>query len=393
TLLEERAANLQSTIVAQLPTPAPTLDMPVLVSTVQVGVVETLIANVTQQVAQEATFQAAQQATQTARDTQPADVSADDDPFWGPEDAQVTIVQFSDFSCPHCYDFAIQTMPHLKVAYSDRVRFVFRDAPILGPASGWAALAAECADDQGKFWEYHDLLFANQGDLTRQNLTVYAQQVGLDTTTFDTCVDNQTHLEELQNDLSAAQAAGVSGTPTFFINGRRVVGAQPYEVFAQIIDEELEKVGLPTGPMEVAVAATEEVAVEVTEEAIVTEAAEEVVVEATEEVAVAATAVNAPVQIVEVVGAGDRSTEAVVIRNTGSTINLNGWTLIVDTGYSYTFGERMLFTDAQVSLFTKQGQDTPVSLFWNRPEAVYEPGAALILRDQNGEVQSTYRVP
>lgn len=266
-------AEVAESLLAQIPTAAPTLDVPVLVSTVQVAVVETLIANVTQQVADQATLQAAQQATQTARDSQPAEVDADDDPFWGPEDAAVTIIVFSDFSCTHCRNFAVQTLPRLKADYEDRVRFVFRDAPILGPTSAWAALAAECANDQGKFWDYHDLLFANQGSLARASLTTFAEQLDLNVEMFDTCVDNQTHIDELRNDLADAQNAGLTGTPTFFINGRRVEGAQPYEVFVAIIDEELEALGLPTGPMEIAVEATEEVATEAAEEAV--EATEE----------------------------------------------------------------------------------------------------------------------
>ncbi len=236
-------AGAVEALLEQLPTAAPTLDMPVVVSTVQVAVVETLLAQVNEQQYAQATQQAAQQATQTALDSAPADVSADDDPAIGPADAAVVIIAFSDFSCPHCANFALNTLPRLIEAYGDRVRFVFRDAPILGPTSGWAALAAECADDQGKFWEYHDLLFANQRSLSRENLTAYAQQLELDTAVFDACVDNQTHLEELQKDLADAQAVGLSGTPTFFINGRRVVGAQPFEVFVEIIEAELAQAG------------------------------------------------------------------------------------------------------------------------------------------------------
>lgn len=276
TLLDERAANLPATVLAQVPTAAPTLDMQVIVGTAQAGVIETLVANVTQQVAQQSTLQAAQQATGTAIASRPADIETDDDPFWGPEDAQVTIIAFSDYTCPHCRNFALQTLPQLKAAYEDRVKFVFRDAPILGPNSGWTALAAECADDQGQFWGYHDLLFTNQSSIDRAALTSFAEQLGMNVEAFDACVDNQTHINELRNDLEAAQNAGLTGTPTFFINGRRIEGAQPYEVFALIIDQELEALGLPTGPAEEAVEVTEEVAVEVTEE-VATEAAEEAV--------------------------------------------------------------------------------------------------------------------
>lgn len=256
------AETIEASILLQQPTAAPTLDMPAIVSTVQVAVVETLIAQVTQQVAEQqaaqATRQAAQQATQTAVAAQPADVGVDDDPAVGPADAEVVIIVFSDFACPHCRNFALETLPRLLADYGDRVRFVFRDAPILGPTSGWTALAAECADDQGQFWEYHDLLFENQGSIDRAALTTFAEQLGLNLETFDACVDNQTHIDELRNDLAAAQNAGLTGTPTFFINGRRVQGAQPYEIFAAIIDEELAKAGLPTGPAQAAREATAE---------------------------------------------------------------------------------------------------------------------------------------
>lgn len=268
------AAEQVMALIPPTSTPAATLDVPVLVSTVQVAVVETLIANVTQQVADQATQQAARQlavqATQTASAAQPADVDADDDPAIGPADAQVVVIEFSDFTCPHCRNFALDTMPRLLADYGDRVRFVFRDAPILGPDSGWTALAAECADDQGKFWEYHDLLFENQGSLDRAGLSALAEQLELDVETFDTCVDDQVHVDELRNDLADAQNASLTGTPTFFINGQRIEGAQPYEVFAAVLDEELAKVGLPTGPAERAVEVTEAAAPEQTPDATAT---------------------------------------------------------------------------------------------------------------------------
>jgi protein-disulfide isomerase len=390
------AATVQAgavrTLRTQFPTPAPTLDMEVLVGTAQAGVIETLVANVTQQVAQQSTLQAAQQASQTAVAVQPADVSADDDPFWGPEDAKVTIIEFSDYSCPHCRDFALDTLPRLKTANSERVRFVFRASPILGPASGWAALAAECADDQGKFWEYHDLLFANQGSLSRENLTLYAQQLDLNIETFDACVDNQTYIDELRNDLADAQNAGVSGTPTFFINGQRIVGAQPYELFVQVIDEELAKVGLPTGPAAATEEATE-AGMEVATEEVAVEPTAEVVIVMTATATLSPTAASAGVEMVEVVGAGDLTAEAVTFRNNGATINLNGWTLSDDAGHTYTFGERRIFTGGQMSLFTREGQDTAVALFWNQTTALYSPGTVLTLRDQNKTAQSTFRVP
>ncbi|MBC6937682.1 MAG: DsbA family protein [Chloroflexi bacterium] len=260
-----QAAEFQSGLAGTLtalipasPTSAPTLDMDVLVGTVQVAVFETLVAQAqgTQNAA--VTQQAAAQATQTARENQPADIGPDDDPALGPEDAAVVIISFSDFTCPHCANFAINTLPLLLERYGDRVRFVFRDAPILGPNSGWAALAAQCANDQGQFWAYHDLLFANQNMLSRDLLTAFAVQLEMNVQAFDTCVDEQTHLDEIRNDFAAAQSAGLTGTPTFFINGRRVVGAQPFEIFAAVIEEELLKAGEPLPAGEVTAEPTPE---------------------------------------------------------------------------------------------------------------------------------------
>ena len=103
--------------------------------------------------------------------------------------------------------------------------------------------AAQCANDQGKFWEYHDKLFENQRALQPDKLKQYAGDLGLDTAAFNTCFDSNKHTEAVKTDLREGQAAGVTGTPAFFINGRFLSGAQPYEKFAQIIDEELERDG------------------------------------------------------------------------------------------------------------------------------------------------------
>ncbi len=224
-------------------TPASTLDADALVSTVQARVIAVFTAEAEQARAARAAEAAAQQATQTAVALLPVDVSQDDDPAKGPADAKVVIIEFSDFTCPHCARFARETLPLLLDAYGDRVRFVFRDAPILGQMSVIAALAAECADDQGKFWEYHDRLFANQQGLSGQRLFEFVQELEMDAAAFETCMNDQARLAELVKDYEDAQAAGLTGTPLFFINGRRVVGAQPLEVFVSIIEEELAKQG------------------------------------------------------------------------------------------------------------------------------------------------------
>lgn len=177
---------------------------------------------------------------------------ADDDPYWGSEDAPVIIVEFSDFFCPYCGRHAQQTIPQIQDKYGDYVRYVYRDYPGVGGERAFVvANASECAHDQDQYWEYHTLLFDNQsalsplaGDSLRELLIGYAQQLELDTETFTTCLDEDTHRDEITADRAAAMANGVSGTPTFFINGTRLVGAQPFESFARIIDQELAKLGI-----------------------------------------------------------------------------------------------------------------------------------------------------
>lgn len=168
-------------------------------------------------------------------------VSVDDDPARGPEDAAVTIIEFSDFQCPYCGRFFQQTLPQLVAQYGDRIRFVYRDFPLdqIHPNARNAAIAAECADDQGKFWEYHDVLFSNQQALGVADLKRYAEQLELDVAAFSECLDSQKHNDEVNADLRDGLQAGVTGTPTFFINGRRVVGAQPLQTFQALIDQAL----------------------------------------------------------------------------------------------------------------------------------------------------------
>jgi protein-disulfide isomerase len=167
------------------------------------------------------------------------DITADDDPFRGPADAPVTIVEFSDFHCPYCKRFVEETLEPLMANFGDQVRIVFRDYPILGASSVLAALAGECADDQGAFWDFHDKAFADQQNLTRDAFISYATDLGLDVDTFTTCLDNQETMAEVQADYSYARNLGATGTPAFFINGVFVSGAQPYEVFADVINQQL----------------------------------------------------------------------------------------------------------------------------------------------------------
>lgn len=165
--------------------------------------------------------------------------SLEEDPARGPADALVTIIEFSDFNCGYCKRWADDTLNPLLEKYSDSVRLVYRDFPILADTSVTAALAAQCAQDQGAFWGYHNLLFSNQGRFTRDDLLGYAAQLELDTDEFTACMDEQRHMSRIAADYQEAQALGVRGTPAFFINGRPISGAQPQEVFERIIDEEL----------------------------------------------------------------------------------------------------------------------------------------------------------
>ncbi|MBI5668456.1 MAG: DsbA family protein [Chloroflexi bacterium] len=171
------------------------------------------------------------------------EVSPDDDPSHGPADAPVTIVEFSDFNCPYCARFVRDTLPLLRENYGDQLRFVYRDFAILGPTSVDAAVASECANEQSAFWAYHDLLFANQGSFGRERLLSYAQQAEINVEEFSACLDNTVIRDEVLADTTEAQRLGATGTPTFFINGRPLIGAQPYATFAAMIDEELATAG------------------------------------------------------------------------------------------------------------------------------------------------------
>lgn len=168
-------------------------------------------------------------------------VSADD-PKRGPEDAKVTIVEFSDYECPFCERFVRDTMPVLLKEYGDKVQFVFKDFPLpMHPNAPKAAEAAHCAGDQGKYWEYHDKLFENRRQMSEPSLKNHARTLGLNTSKFDECLDSGKYTKKVRDNLQLGRKAQVNGTPTFFINGERLVGAQPFEAFKEKIDEELAK--------------------------------------------------------------------------------------------------------------------------------------------------------
>lgn len=177
------------------------------------------------------------------------DVDIDDDPILGDSDAPVTIVEFSDFQCPYCQRFYQNTMPQLISEYVDtgKVKIVYRDFPLgAHPQAPAAAQASECADDQDSYWDMHDMLFAKMSEWSGSPTAIdsfkaYASDLGLNTAKFNDCLDTEQYATEITDDLNAGRQAGVSGTPTFFINGRKLVGAQPFSAFQTIIEEELAK--------------------------------------------------------------------------------------------------------------------------------------------------------
>ena len=167
--------------------------------------------------------------------------ASDDDPSWGPEDASVVMVEFADFQCPYCARHSQQTMPSIRESYGDKVRYVYRDFPLtsIHQFAQKAAEGGQCAQDQGMFWEFHDLLFENQGALADSDLKSYAEQIGADTGEFNDCLDSGKHAPEVLLDLQDGRTAGITGTPAFVINGVLVSGAQPFEQFRQVIDQAL----------------------------------------------------------------------------------------------------------------------------------------------------------
>jgi protein-disulfide isomerase len=177
----------------------------------------------------------------------PRDVIEDDDPSLGPDSAPVVIVEFSDFQCGFCGRWYKETLPKILETYPEDVKFVYRDFTIFGEESVRAATAAECANEQGQFWEMHNRLFdrlLNQEDspLNDETFISYAQELGLDTSAFSECLTSQRYYEEVLNDYQAAENYGLRGTPGFVIDGVvYAIGAQPFEVFNSIIQSELAK--------------------------------------------------------------------------------------------------------------------------------------------------------
>jgi len=183
-------------------------------------------------------------------------VSIDDDPVKGDLNAPVTIIEFSDFQCPFCQRFYSETLPLIEENYikTGKVKFVYRDLPLpsIHPNAFPAHIAAECADEQGKFWDYHDILFSKQNEWNRLGAVdlklkfiQYASDLALDISNFEFCLESVAIKNEIDNDLRESTLIGATGTPAFYVGNDRlgyvkISGAQPYSVFSQIIDQELQ---------------------------------------------------------------------------------------------------------------------------------------------------------
>jgi len=168
----------------------------------------------------------------------------DDDTVKGDENAPVTIVEWSDFECPFCARFYRDTLGQIDEEYikTGKVKLVFRDFPLSFHANAQkASEAAECAGEQGKYWEMHDKLFESGVNGGVSTFKGYASDIGLDTAKFNTCLDTGAMADEVAKDMRDGQAAGITGTPGFLINGQKLSGAQPFSSFKRVIDAELAK--------------------------------------------------------------------------------------------------------------------------------------------------------
>jgi len=171
------------------------------------------------------------------------------DVILGNPNAPVTVIEYGDYQCPFCSRFFSQIEPKLQEDYvkTGKVKMVFRNLQFLGPESVKAAEAAECANDQNKFWAYHDVLYSaemadgneNNGNLTRDLFVKLAGDLKLDTKSFISCFEGNKYQKQIAQDTAVAQAAGVNSTPISFVNGQKILGAMPYAQFSAVIDSAL----------------------------------------------------------------------------------------------------------------------------------------------------------
>lgn len=167
-------------------------------------------------------------------------------PPLGDKNAKVTIIEFADFQCPFCGKFFQEGLAQVIKDYvnTGKAKLYYRHFAFLGQESNWSAEASECANDQGKFWEYHDYLFnnqqgKNQGTFTKDNLKKFAVTLGLDSDKFNQCLDSGKYTAAVQKDTDEGRTAGVKGTPSTFVDGTISVGAQPYSEIKKLIDARL----------------------------------------------------------------------------------------------------------------------------------------------------------
>jgi protein-disulfide isomerase len=168
-------------------------------------------------------------------------------PTLGAKDAPITMVEFGDFQCPFCRA-SENAVKEVRAKYGDKVRLVYMDFPLgIHQHAMDAANAARCAGEQDKFWQYHDAMFADQSKLAPADLKASAAKLGLDAKKFDGCLDKAKYQPQINQDMAEATKLGVTGTPTFFINGREITGAQPAQKFEDVIDDEMARAEHPAG--------------------------------------------------------------------------------------------------------------------------------------------------
>jgi protein-disulfide isomerase len=179
----------------------------------------------------------------------PADIPRQGTTLGDPE-APLTIVEYSDFQCPFCRKAGLEIAPQIEAEYvaTGKAKLVWKQFPIEGEESVWAAEASECAAEQNAFWEYHDTLFLNRtginvGTFVISNLKVIAEELDLDTEAFNACLDEGRYRDKVADDYNEARRRGVGGTPTFFVGQTQIVGAKPYGEFKTAIEDELAKLG------------------------------------------------------------------------------------------------------------------------------------------------------
>jgi protein-disulfide isomerase len=181
---------------------------------------------------------------------------ADGTPFRGPIDAPIVLIEYTDFQCPFCTRVQ-PTLDELMKRYEGQIRHVFKNLPLpMHKEAQLAGVASLCAQDQGKFWEYHDWLFANQRTLSRESMVAQAGVMGMDAEVFTSCIDRGAYLAVVRADMAEANSFGITGTPGFLINGRVLTGSQPIEDFEAIIDSELERRGIAVPSKQAAAEAT-----------------------------------------------------------------------------------------------------------------------------------------